>query len=74
MSKQDKIVAKYAAFNKQNNDIFLCNSKTDLAKHIGSSKDTIRRRQLCNSIFIINDWCIHTNITVHKQPMRNYNW
>ena len=62
---------KYAAFNRNNNDIYLCNSKASLAKHINTSVDTIRRREHSDSVFIINDWVIHTDVKIVKQPARN---
>ena len=67
----NRTYVKYAAFNTIIKEYYLCNSKVDLAKYIGTSVDTIRRRELTNNDFYINEWYISTNVEIHKQPARN---
>lgn len=67
----NKTYIKYAAFNVIIREHYMCNSKTLLAKHIGTSTRTILRKELMDSNFIINDWYISTNVELHKQPVRN---
>lgn len=71
--KHSKTTIKYCAFNSILKESYLCTSKKLLAKRINTSVDTIRRREVCSSVFVINEWYIYTNVKVHKQPIRNVN-
>lgn len=71
MRKQRKIVVKYAGFNLLTREFYLCSSKKDIAKVVGSSVDTIRRRSLISNTFTINNWAIEVDVEIYKQPIRN---
>ena len=69
----NKTIIKYSAFNVITLEHYLCTSKKLLAKHIGTSVDTIRRRMATPKGFSINSWHISIDVEVHKQPKRNTN-
>lgn len=73
MKNNNKQIVKYVALHMWYKDIFLCTSKTSLAKHINTSVDTIRRREASESRFYINGWIIYVDVEVNKQPKRNAN-
>lgn len=62
---------KYIAFNTTTYEVYACTSKSQLAIKIKTSVDTIRRKQQVHSTFIINDWCISTDVVVHKIDRKN---
>ena len=68
-----KNTIKYVATHVQQKTVYLSTYKVSLTKHIGTSVDTIRRREATESSFYINGWLIYTDVEVHKQPKRNTN-
>ena len=57
---------KYAAFNGISNDVILCNVKSILARYIGCSVDTIRRKEKLTSSFIVGNWTVFIDTSITR--------
>jgi hypothetical protein len=61
-----KNTIKYVAFDIFSKQLYICSTKSLLAAKLNVSVDTIRRKELNNSVFYIHPWWVNKDVIVHK--------